>query len=255
MKEPIVRMVNIHKKFGEVQALKGVDLEVYPGEIVGLVGDNGAGKTTLAKILAGVYSPDRGEIYLDGEKVRFSSPNEARARGVGIVYQDTGLVPLMDITRNFFLGKEILKKIGPLKVLDKRKMKQEVKRALDKVGIASIRNIDEKVAFLSGGERQAIKIGRVLFFKARVVILDEPMRALSVKEVGKVLAVVERLKESQIAVVYITHNIFHIYRTADRFVILDKGIKVGEVRKEDITEEGLINIIRTGRMEAIKKTS
>jgi len=253
MAEPVVKMVNIYKKFGEVQALNGVSIEVYPGNVLGLVGDNGAGKSTLAKILAGVHSPDKGEIYLYGEKVEFSSPNEARAKGVGIVYQDAGLVPLMDITRNFFLGKELVKKVGPLVMLDKKRMKQELKRAIGEVGIASIRNINEKVAVLSGGERQAIKIGRILFFKTKVVVLDEPMRALSVKEVGKVLTVVERLKDAGIPVVYITHNIFHIYRIANRFVILDKGIKVGEVSKEEIGEEDLINIIKTGSMEAIKK--
>lgn len=253
MAEPIVKMLHIYKAFGEVQALKDVSIEVYSGEIVGLVGDNGAGKSTLSNLVAGVYLPDKGEIYLNGDKVRLSSPREARKKGVGIVYQETGLVPLMNITRNFFLGRELSKKIGPFRVLDKERMKQETKRALGGVGVASIRNIDENVVSLSGGERQAIKIGRILFFKTKIVILDEPMRALSVKEVGKVLTVVGKLKEAGIAVVYITHNIFHIYRTADRFVILDKGIKLGEVSKKALTEENLINIIKTGNMNAIQK--
>ncbi len=255
MAEPVVRMVNIYKQFGEVHALDGVSVDVYSGETVGLVGDNGAGKSTLANILAGVLSPSKGEIYINGEKVNFSSPHEAHAKGIGIVYQDTGLVPLMDIPRNFFLGKELVKKIGPLYILDKKKMKEETERALRGVGIASIRNINEKVAALSGGERQAIKVGRVLYFNAKVVIMDEPTRALSIREVGKVLTVVEKLKENGIPVIYITHNLFQAYRMADRFIILDKGIKVGDVSREEITEEDLINIIKTGSMEVIRKNS
>jgi len=253
MVEPVVRMVDIHKKFGEVHALDGVSMEVQPGEVVGLVGDNGAGKTTLSKILAGVFPPDKGEIYLHGERMTFSSPYDARAKGIGMVYQDTGLIPLMDITRNFFLGKEFLRRLGPLKILDMKRMKEEVRKALQDVGIASIRNFDERVSVLSGGERQAIKVGRVLYFDAKVVIMDEPTRALSVKEVGKVLAVVEKLKENGIPVIYITHNIFHIYAMGDRFVILDKGIKVGEARKSEITEQDLVNIIRTGSMDIVKR--
>jgi len=245
-REPLVKMVNIKKKFGAIQALKGVDFEVYPDEIVGLVGDNGAGKSTLMRILSGMYPPTEGEIYFQGEKVSFSSPRDARIVGIETVHQGFGLLELMNVSRNMFLGAEPVKKFGPLRFLDLAKMRRETQSALEKVGIKGIEP-NYIISHLSGGQRQAIKIGRAMYFKAKLVILDEPHMALSVRERDKIWDLIIELKKRRISAVYISHDIRIIYDLADRFVILDAGNKVGEFKKEEISLENLIAIIRKGK--------
>ncbi|HEY8542488.1 MAG TPA: ATP-binding cassette domain-containing protein, partial [Pseudothermotoga sp.] len=195
----LVEMKNIKKSFGRVQALKGVDFHVSRNEIVGLLGDNGAGKSTLIKILVGYYQPDEGEIYFEGNKVNFKSPWQSRYLGIETVYQDLALVNLMPLWRNFFLGREMVKRIGPFSWIERRKMRKIVVDAMNDVGI-SVRNPDETVAFMSGGERQAIAIARAIHFGAKLLILDEPTAALSVGETRKVLEHIEEAKKRGISV-------------------------------------------------------
>jgi len=240
-------MVNINKKFGAVQALIDVNIEIRHNEVLALLGDNGAGKSTLIKILAGVFSPDRGEIYFKGEKVSFASPKEARTMGIETVHQELSLVNVMSISRNFFLGREPTKKIGSIALLDKKKMDEECKRILAEIGVI-VRSPDEFVSVLSGGERQAISIGRAMYFGAKLLILDEPMSALSVKETRTVLKHIEKAREAGASIIFITHNVYHVYPVADRFVMLDKGVKIGETNKEDVIAEDIIEIIATGKM-------
>jgi len=243
----LAKMVNIGKYFGAEQALKKVNIKIQSGEILGLLGDNGAGKSTLIKILAGVFPPDRGEIFFEGEQVYFSSPRDARTRGIETVHQALSLVDIMSISRNFFLGREPIKKIGPIHLLDRKKMNEECKKAVTKYGVR-VRSTNEFVSILSGGERQAISIGRAMHFKVKLLILDEPLAALSVRETREVLRQVERVRDSGVSVIFITHNVYHVYPVAERFVMLDRGIKIGEVYKKDASPEDIIEIIATGKM-------
>lgn len=244
----LVRMTNISKRFGPIQALKEVSVEVRYQEVLGLLGDNGAGKSTLAKILAGVFPPDGGEIYFEGKKVSFSSPREARAMGIETVHQEQSLVNTMSISRNFFLGREPTKKVGPIALLNKRKMDEECRRVITgEIGVR-VRSPDEYVSILSGGERQAISIGRAMYFGAKLLILDEPTTALSVRETETVMEQIVKARGSGTSIVFITHNMYHVHPVADRFVILDKGIKIGEATKEEVTPEDLMRIIAAGRM-------
>jgi len=240
----LAKMVNIEKYFGAAQALNKVNIEVQSGEILGLLGDNGAGKSTLIKILAGVFPPDKGEIFFEGERVDFSSPRDARARGIETVHQALSLVDIMSISRNFFLGREPTKKIGPIHLLDRKKMSEECEKAVTRLGVR-VRSPNEFVSILSGGERQAISIGRAMHFKVKLLILDEPLAALSVRETREVLRQVEKVRESGVSVIFITHNVYHVYPVAERFVMLDRGIKIGEVYKKNASPE---DIIATGKM-------
>jgi simple sugar transport system ATP-binding protein len=240
--EPLVKMVNIHKWFGRVYALRGVDFYVNHGEVVGLVGDNGAGKSTLIKILSGVYPPDMGEIFFEGRRVSFKSPKDAIRLGIETLYQDIALVPQMNIPRNFFLGREIEKQLGPIKLLDLKKMGWESLKCLEAIGL-KIANPKVSVENLSGGQRQGVALARAMYFKRKLLILDEPTNNLSVKETMKVLEYVRRLKEEGIASIFVTHNIHHVYAIADRIVILSHGKKVGDYLKDEISVDEIIQII------------
>ncbi len=246
--EKILRMVNITKQFGNVQALKGVDFDVGENEVVGLLGDNGAGKSTLVKIIAGFHPPTTGEFYFAGEKVRFLSPQNARKVGIEAVYQESALVDLMSISRNFFLGREPTK----FGYLDEKRMDEECVKAVTTIGVR-VRSPREKVSVLSGGERQSICIGRALYFQAKLLLFDEPTAALSVKESEYVLKRIKSLKEKGVSAVVVAHNIYHVYSIADRFVILDRGIMIGEFLREDVTVEDIMQVIRTGSAEALEK--
>jgi len=245
MNDKLVIMKNIRKSFGPVIAVDGVDFDVGRGEVVGLVGDNGAGKSTLIKILSGVYRPDEGEIYFDGEKVNFGSPTDARNAGIETVHQYGGTVETLDIARNFFIGKEITKRWGPFRFLDLKKMREESMRMLQQIGIHP-KSEDALAATLSGGQRQAVSIGRAMYFKAKLVILDEPTNHLSIKEVDSVLDFVLQTKKLGTSSIFVTHNIYHVYDVADRIVVMDRGKKIGEFLKKETTPEEVINSIRTG---------
>jgi simple sugar transport system ATP-binding protein len=244
---PLVEMHNIFKNFGSVEALRGVDFRVDRQEIVGLLGDNGAGKSTLIKILTGVHTPTKGQIEFEGNPVTINSPHEARELGIETVYQDLALVPLMSIARNFWLGQELVRTYGPLRVLNHQEMSDKARDALLDIGIR-IRNADEPVGTLSGGERQSIAIGRAVHFGKKLLILDEPTSALSVKQTREVLNYTHRAKERGLSVIFITHNIAHVHEVADRFTIIRGGRKIGDFYKHEVSEIEVAQMIMTGEV-------
>jgi simple sugar transport system ATP-binding protein len=223
-----------------------VDFGVEGGEVRALLGDNGAGKSTLIKILMGVYLPSEGQIYFEGKPVKIGSPREARAMGMEAVYQDLALVNLMSISRNFFLGREMIRSLGPIHWLDTRKMDEICLRSLHDVGI-EIRSSTERVGSLSGGERQSIAIGRGIHFGAKVLILDEPTSALSVAETRKVLAYITNARERGLAVIFITHNVHHVYMLADSYTVIRHGKNVGTYTKGDLSEDDIADLITGDR--------
>lgn len=251
----LVKMVNIHKSFGKVVALRGVNFEVGENEIVGLIGDNGAGKSTLIKILSGVYPPTKGEIYIKGQKIdlRSYSVREARRYGIETVFQDEALGDKQTIWRNLFLGREPTGILGFIKI--RQAIQETDKMMRDFLKFTGGGIAPESIAkTLSGGERQGIAIGRAMYFEAELVILDEPTRALSVKEIGKVLGFVRELKERGKSCVYISHTIAHVYAISDRFVILDRGQVVGEYRRDEVSEEELNEALaRAFRLEGMPR--
>ncbi len=239
---PLYRLQGICKSFGQVQALKDVDIDVHPGEIIGLVGDNGAGKSTLIKVLSGLHEPDRGRIECGGKVQRITSYRDSQALGIATIYQDRALVDSVSIYRNIFMGNEI---VSPLGFMAKRKMREITRHLLRETISIGLSNPDQQVGQLSGGQKQAVAIVRAIHFKARL-LLDEPTNALSVKESQQVMAFVKGLRDEGISSVFVTHNLFHVYSIADRFVILNRGLKVGDYRKSEISIEKLEEIIVAG---------
>jgi len=237
--ELLVKMVDIDKWYGRVHALENVNFTVRHNEVVGLVGDNGAGKSTLVKILSGYHKLDKGEMWFEGKRVNFNSPAEARQLGIETVYQEQALVPFLSIARNIFMGREKTKMLG---LVDGRKMKEESMQALGRIEL-HLRSPDTLVESLSGGERQGVALARALHFRAKLIILDEPTVALSIKEAQKVLEFVELIRNEGISVLFITHNLYHVFPIADRFVVLAHGEKVGDVEKEGTSIEGLSKLI------------
>jgi len=245
-KDSLVWMEKITKKFGTITALQDVDFGVQAGEVRALLGDNGAGKSTLIKVLMGVYQPNSGQIYFEGRPVKISSPREARSIGIEAVYQDLALVNLMSITRNFFLGREMVKGLGPIRWLDTRKMNEICYQSLNDIGI-EIRSASERVGSLSGGERQSIAIGRGVHFGAKVLILDEPTSALSVAETRKVLNYIQNARERGLAVIFITHNVHHVYMLADSYTVIRHARNVGTYFKGELTEDDIADLITGDR--------
>jgi simple sugar transport system ATP-binding protein len=240
---PLLQLKDIKKSFGTIQALKGVSLEVNKGEVLALVGDNGAGKSTLIKNIVGYHQPDSGEIHWKGERVSFKNPDEALERGISIVYQDMELIPSLTVARNLFLGNEPTDRFGSL---DFDLMYDETKEVLDDIGLSSMNDPELPAENLSGGEAQSIKIGRALHFDADLLILDEPLRNLSVKESEKVLETIRRTKERGIGTIYISHNIFNAYEIGDRIHLLDAGETANEFTREEISgPEELIDEMKT----------
>lgn len=246
--EPVVKMIGICKKFGAIQALKEVDFILNKNEILGLVGDNGAGKSTLIKILAGIYPADKGDIYIDGKKVNWRMPLQARAAGIETVYQDLALINLMSMSRVFFLGKELIKN-HYFRILDKKKMELESIKSLHMLGI-ELPNPSEIVGNLSGGQKQSVALARSIYFGAKLLILDEPTASLSIKESQKVLNIIKEIKKKGVSIIFITHNIYHVYSVADRFTILERGEKIKDIEKKYATPEDIIKIITTGKVES-----
>ncbi len=234
----LAEMRNIHKWYGRVHAVDGASLTINNGEIVGLLGDNGAGKTTLIKVLSGYHRPDDGEVFIEGEKVRMNSPSEANVLGIETVYQEQALVDSMSVARNFCMGREPVKRAG---FLDKQKM-NECMIPLRALGL-SIKSPDLLVKSLSGGEKQGAAIARAMYFKAKLVILDEPTRALAVREVSRILDFVKGLKETNIAVIFITHTLHHVHSVADRFVIMNKGKIVKDIKRDEASLEELTEVL------------
>jgi simple sugar transport system ATP-binding protein len=245
MADPILEVRNVTKMFGSVIALSDVSARVYAGEVTCLLGDNGAGKSTLIKILSGVHQPTHGDYLFEGEKVTFSSPREALSHGIATVYQDLSLIPLMPIWRNFFLGSEPETGRGPWRHYDIAFAKQTVREELLKMGI-DVRDPDQSVGTMSGGERQSIAIARAVYFGAKVLILDEPTAALGVKQAGIVLHYIVRAKQRGLGVIFITHNPNHAYPVADHFIILRRGRVLGDYQKKDLKQDELMNLMAGG---------
>ena len=245
MVEPILEVRNVTKMFGSIIALSEVSCRVYPGEVTCLLGDNGAGKSTLIKVLCGVHQPTEGDYFFEGEPVTLNSPREALNMGIATVYQDLSLIPLMPVWRNFFLGSEPEKRLGPFKQYDIEFAKRTVREEMAKMGI-DVRDPDQPVGTMSGGERQSIAISRAVYFGAKVLILDEPTAALGVKQAGIVLHYIVKAKCQGLGVIFITHNPNHAYPVGDRFVILRRGRILGDYRKDEIAQQELINLMAGG---------
>ncbi len=246
-KEPLLKMKGICKKFGSVQALNNVDFELYDNEILGLVGDNGAGKTTLIKIVSGAYSPDEGKIFLRGEQVNILDPRSAKTLGIETVYQDLALADKLNIAENIFLGKERLKNFlgTPIRILDKKRMEAETLPTLRKLKI-DIESPRAKVATLSGGQRQATAIAKSIFWKARIIIMDEPTAALGVAETMKVRQITLDLKKEGASVILISHNLEDIFSVVDRVIILRGGRRVGDRLVKQTTRDEIVKLMITG---------
>jgi len=247
MPAPIIELRDVSKSFGSVTALSGINIAVEPGEVHCLLGDNGAGKSTLIKILSGVYQPSTGQVLIDGTPVTLSSPREALDRGIATVFQDLAMIPLMSITRNFFLGREPVRGKWLTQRIDMQKADAIVMQELARIGI-NVRDPQQAVGTLSGGERQCVAIARAVYHGARVLILDEPTSALGVHQASIVLRYVAQARASGLGVIFITHNIHHAYPVGDKFTLLNRGKSVGTYRKAEISEMEVLDIM-AGRRE------
>lgn len=246
MTEPIIKMVDIEKHFGSVIALAGVSLDVVPGECHCLLGDNGAGKSTFIKTMSGVHKPSAGEIFFEGKPMDFERPRDAITAGIATVYQDLAMIPLMSVTRNFFMGNEPTKKLFGLSFFDHDLANQITMEEMKKMGI-NLRSPDQAVGTLSGGERQTVAIARAVHFGAKVLILDEPTSALGVRQTSNVLATIDKVRSSGIGVVFITHNVRHAMAVGDRFTVLNRGITLGTAVRGEISQEELQDLMAGGQ--------
>ncbi len=236
-------MRGVSKHFGGVQALTKVSLEVFPGEVVALAGDNGAGKSTLIKAISGVFQADEGEIVLDGRRVSFASPQEARDSGIETIYQDLALADNLSIGANIFLGREPTKKLfGFLPVLDRSKMAEAAQATMETLDF-HVTRLDAPVAAFSGGQRQAVAIGRAIFWNARLVIMDEPTAALGVPEQRKVISLIQSLKAAGKGIIFISHNLRDIFEVADRVVVFRRGENVGERKPAETTSDEIVRLM------------
>lgn len=252
MSDYILQLEDISKFFGSVIALGGVTLRLRRGEVHCLLGDNGAGKSTLIKTLAGVHTPDKGEYLLEGKPVRFSSPREALDCGIGTVYQDLALAPLMSVARNFFMGREPIKKLfGVISVMDVESAAQISESKLNEMGIR-VRDTNQAIGTMSGGEKQCLAIARAIHFGAKVLILDEPTAALGVKQSANVLKLIAKARARGISVIFITHNVNHAYPIGDSFTILNRGKSLGTYLKTEVSKEALLDMMAGGvEMQAL----
>jgi simple sugar transport system ATP-binding protein len=242
---PIIELNGISKQFGKVIALDDISFRLYRGEVHCLLGDNGAGKSTLIKILSGVHSPSRGEFLFEGNPIALDSPRQALDRGIATVFQDLAMLSLMSITRNFFLGREPKKRVGPINLFDSKRAATITEEELKKIGI-KIRDADQPVGTLSGGERQAVAIARAVYFGAKVLILDEPTSALGVKEAAVVMKYIVQSKLKGIGVIFITHNVHHAWAVGDTFTVLNRGRSYGTFTRDQTKREHLLQMMAGG---------
>ncbi len=246
MTEPLIRTKGLVKRFGPFTALNGIDLEVYKGEVLALLGDNGAGKSTLIKILSGVHQPTEGQIFVEGKEVHFNSPRDASEAGIGTVYQDLAINPLMSVTRNFFMGRELYKGPPPFGLLDMDQMDQIAHDEMNKIGI-DVSDPQQAVGTMSGGQRQTLAIARAIYFGAKVLILDEPTSALGQKQQMGVLKTMMRVRaRGDIAIIFITHNEIHSQLVADRFTFLALGEVIGSGIKGEMEEDEIRRLMAGG---------
>lgn len=241
-----VILSRIEKYFGNVIALSGVSFDIFPGECHCLLGDNGAGKSTFIKTMSGVYKPSGGSIIVDGEPVSFKNPRDAMAAGIATVYQDLALIPLMSVTRNFWMGREPTKGWGIFKHFDLVKANKITLERMQQMGI-QLREAEQVVGTLSGGERQTIAIARAVYFGAKVLILDEPTSALGVRQTSNVLATIDKVRKKGIGVVFITHNVRHALAVGDRFTVLSRGKTLGTADRQNVNAEELQNMMAGGQ--------
>jgi len=235
---PLMELSNIKKHFGPVEALAGVSIAVNKGECHCLLGDNGAGKSTFIKIMSGVHQPTSGQIHIDGQATVLRNPRDAMNAGIATVYQDLALIPLMSVMRNFWLGRELTKKIGPIRVIDFDQCNSILMSEMEKMGI-QLRDPNQSVGTLSGGERQSVAIARAVFFGAKVLILDEPTSALGVYQTSNVLKTIEKVREKGVAIIFISHNVSHALSVGDRFTVLCRGETLGTARRGEIDHDEL----------------
>ncbi len=240
-KTPLVKLDDAGKNYGNIVALQGVSLEVSAGEVMCVLGDNGAGKSTLIKIIAGLHQHSSGVYEVEGEPVHFTSPRQALDHGIATVYQDLAVVSLMPVWRNFFLGNEVRKGLR----MDIDRMRKTTKKELLDMGI-DLRDVDQPIGTLSGGERQCVAISRAVYFGAKVLILDEPTAALGVKQSGVVLRYIIQARERGLGVIFITHNPQHAYPVGDRFLLLKRGRNIGYFRKNEVTRDELTALMAGG---------
>jgi simple sugar transport system ATP-binding protein len=247
---PVLAMRGVNKSFGPIDVLHDINMEVRAGEVLCLLGDNGAGKSTVIRLLSGVHQPTSGSVELDGKPVRFSSPREASDLGIATVHQFGGTFPLMSIGRCFFVGREPVKRWGPLKVYDRKTANEIAVKAIQGLGITRIDDGDRLVGGLSGGERQSLAIARAVHFGARVLILDEPTAALGVKQASHVLRIVLEAKRRGLAVIFITHQVTHAMAVGDHFAVLIRGAVAADFRKGEKTREEITDLMAGGEAMA-----
>jgi simple sugar transport system ATP-binding protein len=240
---PILQVKELYKRFGGLVAVDHVSLDIYPGEVIGLLGDNGAGKSTLIKMISGVYKPDGGQILLNGEVVAFSTPLEARRRGIETIYQDLALCENLDASANIFLGREIMRhQLGIFRVLDRPYMFRESRQVLDQLDIR-IPDLRHPIRQLSGGQRQAVSIARAVYWNASLMIMDEPTAALGVPEQLKVLELIRTLRKRGVPVILISHNMQDVFAVADRVIVMRRGSKAGERKTSETNENEVVSLM------------
>ncbi|THV42521.1 ATP-binding cassette domain-containing protein [Glycomyces buryatensis] len=250
--EPVLEAHSLVKTFGRVVGLDGVDLELYPGEVLAVIGDNGAGKSTLIKCLTGAEIPDEGEIWLDGVRMNFKRPQDARTHGIETVYQNLAVSPALDVAANLFLGRE-LRKPGPLgsilRVVDTKRMRQQARDELAELGISTLQDVTVPVENLSGGQRQAVAVARAAAFGSKVVVLDEPTAALGVRESRQVLELIRSLRDRGIPVILISHNMPQVFEVADRIHIQRLGKRAATITPQSHSMTDAVAIM-TGAAQA-----
>jgi len=243
---PLLEVSGLSKHFGAVRALHEVSMKVHPGEVVALAGDNGAGKTTLIKAISGVYRPTSGDIRLKGEAVSFSTPQEARDKGIETIYQDLALADNLPIGGNIFLGREPMRRaFGFLPVLDRRKMAEAARQTMAMLDF-HVSRLEAPVSNFSGGQRQAVAIGRAVYWNAQILIMDEPTAALGVPEQRKVLSLIQQLKAQGRGVIFISHNLQDIFAVSDRIIVLRRGVKAGERKISETTHDEVVKLMVGG---------
>lgn len=248
---PLLEARGVTRSFGSVVALSGVSLTLAEGEVHCLLGDNGAGKSTLIKILSGVHRPSTGELLVQGEQVSFTSPRDALDHGIATVFQDLAMIPLMSVMRNFFLGREPTRSLGPVKLIDTAHAEAVTREEMRKMGIR-IRDPHQAVGTLSGGERQCIAIARAVYFGAKLLILDEPTSALGVTQTDMVLKCIREVRSRGLGVIFITHNVRHALAVGDRFTILDRGRTLGCKTSDQVGLEELQDLMSGGKLAAAR---